>query len=111
MTFPSPDNMAGASAWDNFVTSSAAQAALGKIPTHAHAVGVAVDGTAVRLCFQLEPNADDIDLADILEIADELSDLLGDDVDVSHGSETLADVDLSRGRDVYWIFKARLAEP
>jgi hypothetical protein len=103
---PSPDDPGLAPVWDNYIVAQAVQASLGLIPKHAVAIGVAVAGTEVRLCFQLTEVTSD-DLADMGDIASELETLVGEEVQVELAHEMRSAPDVSPLTGVRWIFIAR----
>lgn len=106
LRFPSPDDPARAPVWENYIIAQTVTAALGQIPAHALAMGVEVDGTQVRMRFQLT-ELDETDSADIGDITSTLEDLVGGDVDVSVVHEIRAWRSISPDDGVCWVFYQR----
>lgn len=105
MTLPSPNDMANAPVWENYVVAQAVQACLGQQPTSALAIGVRIDGIAVELRFYLTavtPN----DVEDMSDAVSELEGLLGNHVRVQLYHEVVAWVDF-RHNDVRFIYSVR----
>ena len=105
MDYPSPDDLQKAPAWENYVVGQAVQASLGLIPRSALAVGVDVDGSRVSLVFQLSCITES-DEADIADIVDDLSTLVGEDVQVSQRSEVRETRQISARDRTWWIYLA-----
>lgn len=110
MRIPSPDGMGLAPSWDNYVVAQTVQASLGLIPRDALAVGVEVEGTHIRIHFQLSDSTDESP-EDVGDIVEDLKVLMGDAARVEAVQEVL-DVRRISPRDrVRWIFLARLDDP
>ena len=105
MDYPSPDDLKKAPAWENYVVGQAVQASLGLIPRSALAVGVDVDGSRVSLVFQLSCITES-DEADIADIVDDLSTLVGEDVQVSQRSEVRDTRQIAARDRTWWIYLA-----
>jgi hypothetical protein len=106
MEFPTPDDPKRAPVWENYVVSQASAAALGLIPSYAHAVGVEVDRNSVTLVVQSPPGAADGD-EDISDIVDELEILLGEAVEVTARVDERDSCKLSPHDGVRWFFASR----
>jgi hypothetical protein len=106
MDFPTPDDPMRAPVWENYVIAQAAQASLGLIPAHAHALGVEVEGLRVVLVLQAAA-ASPAAMEDVTDIVGELEALLGPEVAVSHRLDIRADCLLSPYDGVAWFFAAR----
>ena len=104
--FPSPDDLAQAPLWENYVVAQASAACLGLIPSTALAVGVEIDGARILLRFRLTGVAEG-DREDMTDVADELSDLLGPAVQVNHAYEVASEPGLKPDDGVWWIFRSR----
>jgi len=92
---------------ENYIVAQTTQASLGQVPRNALAVGVIVDGTDVRVRFQLaDLNADDIEDMDDIVFTLEL--LVGDHVHVEKDYEIRAERAISPDDGVRWIYLARL---
>ncbi|WP_199422437.1 hypothetical protein [Actinotalea solisilvae] len=105
MTYPSPEDMKLAPAWDNYVVAQLSQAALGIIPVNALALGAEIFGSRVRLHFQLTTESEQ-DIEDMREIEDGLSDLVGDAVQIERAVEIRAEPSLAP-RGVRWVYRVR----
>jgi hypothetical protein len=70
-------------------------------------VGVEVEGTRVRLRFQLSEATED-DLADVDDVISELEALVGGDVHVDSIHEVPPEREISSSDGVRWIFLARI---
>lgn len=106
MDFPTPDDPKRAPVWENYVIAQAAQAALGLIPEHVHALGVEVEGLRVVLVLQADA-ASPAAVEDVTDIVSELEALLGPGVAVSHRFDIRAERLLSPYDGVAWFFAAR----
>lgn len=106
MTMPTPDDPANAPVWENYVVAQAVQASLRLIPRGTLAFGVEVDRENVRLQFQLAEVSDE-DAADITDITEDLTSLLGGQVRVSSVHAVREQPELSPDDHVRWIFVAR----
>jgi len=107
MTLPSPENIGQAPVWENYVIVQTVAASRGQIPVHALAFGVEVEGSRLRLRFQLsEVTYDDED--DMNDIVSELEGLLGDNVEVESSYEVTEERQVSPIDGVSWIFLARV---
>ena len=103
---PTPNDPGAALVWENYVVAQAVQASLGLVPQHALAVGVEVEGTTVRLRFQLSELTHE-DKLDIEDIVSELEALVGNDAQVTTAHEITADRHISPSDGVRWMFLAR----
>ena len=106
MRLPTPDDLGNAPAWRNYIVAQTVQAALGRIPEHALAVGVEVSGLRVGLRFQFVELSGG-DHADMADIVDGLETLVGDDVEVESTFEVREHRQISPSDGICWIFLAR----
>lgn len=109
MTLPTPEDLGNAPVWENYVIAQTTQASLGLIPQGALAFGVAVDGLDVTLTCQLR-EISDADTEDLGEIAQELSILLGEHVNITVAQEVHDMPTITPHDAVAWTFIARSEE-
>lgn len=110
MTLPTPQDMAQAPAWENYVMAQAVTAMLGKIPRPALTIGVQTRAEQVVLIFQLARLTDEA-RADIEEIVEDLEVLLGDEIEVSVRHEVVERPTVDPAERIGWIYRVRLEEP
>ncbi|QOK24206.1 hypothetical protein IGS73_07560 [Janibacter indicus] len=108
MSLPTPENLGQAPVWENYVIAQAVAASRGQIPEHALAFGVEVDGSSLRLRFQLSQITEE-DRADMDDIVSELEGLVGKDVEMEFSYEVLEQRETSPTDGVWWIFLARVS--
>jgi hypothetical protein len=106
MSYPAPDNLQCAPAWENYVIAQSVAASRGQMPEHTLAFGVEVNGIYLRLCFQLSEVTEE-DKADMSDIVSDLESLVGNDVKVDSCYEVCAHRHISPTDGVCWIFLAR----
>ncbi|GAA2445377.1 hypothetical protein [Agromyces soli] len=106
MKYPTPEDPARAPVWENYAVAQAAAATLGLIPVHTLAYGVEVDGTRLRLRFQLS-EVTETDYEDIDDIVGDFEDLVGPDVEVDFLLEVLEWRQLSPHDGVRWVYLSR----
>lgn len=106
MTFPTPDDLAGAPLWENYILAQATTASLGLVPRNAVALGVTVDGSKVGLRCQLS-EVSEADVEDLEEIADELDILVGGHIEIDWSYEVLPRPKISPFDGVRWIYAGR----
>lgn len=109
VTFPTPDEPARAPVWDNYIVAQVAQASLGCIPPHALALGVQVQGSGVRIVFQLA-EAGDQDLLDIDEILENFEALVGPAVMARASYEVCEHRRISPHDQTRWVYISRASE-
>ncbi|GAA2445406.1 hypothetical protein [Agromyces soli] len=107
MKYPSPEDPARAPVWENYVIAQAVEASRGHIPEHTLAYGVEVDGTRLRLRFQLS-EVTETDDEDIDDIVGDFEDLVGPDVEVDFLLEVLEWRRLSPHDGVCWVYLSRV---
>ncbi|MCM3657283.1 hypothetical protein M3147_08470 [Agromyces mediolanus] len=107
MKYPTPEDPARAPVWENYAVAQAVEASRGHIPEHTLAYGVEVDGTRLRLRFQLsevtEPDYEDID-----DIVGDFEGLVGPDLEVEFLLEVLEWRRLSPHERVRWVYLSRV---
>lgn len=106
MRFPSPDDLAQAPNWDNYVAAQASAAALRLIPRTAAGVGVAVEREQITLHFRLG-SLDEDTQADMRDIAETLELLLGDAIPVGVSYQVTDDFRIDPHDGIRWIFAER----
>ena len=107
MKFPSPDDIAQAPVWENYVSAQLAQASLGLLPESLLALGADIDGPTIAVRAILSTESDE-DRGDLDDIVDEFGMLLGEDVSLSLSKQIVGTVSPSVGGDTWWTFRARL---
>lgn len=107
MRLPTPDDLAHAPVWENYIVAQAVQAMLGQVPEHALAVGVQVTGSRVTLRFQLSESGE-ADQADMDDIVSGLEALVGQHVEVRLVSDVRAERSITAADGVRWVFLARV---
>jgi len=108
MSLPTPEDPGSAPIWENYVIAQTVEASRGQIPEHALAFGVEVDGSRLRLRFQLS-EVTEADEDDISDIVSELEGLMGKDVEVESSYEVVDQREISPTDGVCWIFLARVS--
>lgn len=109
MTLPTPDDLAEAPLWENYVVAQLTQAALGLVPVDALAIGAIVDGFDISLVCQVREETDDT-VADLDEIAQELHFLVGERARISTSVAVHAHPTITPHDRTVWIFAARTTE-
>jgi hypothetical protein len=107
MSYPTPDNLQCAPLWENYVIAQSVAASRGQIPIHTLAFGVEVNGTHLRLRFQLSEVTEE-DEADMSDIVSDLEALVGNDVKVESCYEVRDHRQISPTDGVCWIFLSRI---
>ncbi|WP_395245513.1 hypothetical protein ACGGZK_06790 [Agromyces sp. MMS24-K17] len=103
MTLPSPDDLAQAPAWENYIVAQCVQAMLGAIPRNALAIAATIERADVGLHFQMASVTEE-DREDISEIESGLLSLVGSAVNVTVTTEVLDRRDSSRFNKVRWLY-------
>lgn len=106
MTLPTPEDPARAPVWENFVIAQVTQAALGRIPRNALALGVEVSGWDVTLRCQLRAVVAE-DEADLVDIASDLGGLIGGAVRVSTSAVIRSEPQIPPRDATCWIYVVR----
>ncbi len=103
---PTPDDVARAPAWENYVTAQVVQASLGQIPANALAVGVRVDGRQAELVFYLS-NMTGGDAEDMESLTSEFEALVGEQIRVTRCVEIRSGLSVDPRDGIRWVYLAR----
>lgn len=94
--------------WENYVIAQASAAAIGLIPSYAHALGVRVDGYGVSLVVQAsDMNRAEVD-EDVEDIRSDLETLLGPEANVTVEVAQTPSRRLRPDDGVAWFYGARV---
>ncbi len=107
MSMPTPDDLAFAPAWDNYLVAQTVHASLGLIPSNALCIGVAVSKAGVEIVFQMLDLTVQ-DQADIDEIVENLGSLIAFVVPVTSSTRVVKDREITpSGQPIRWLFLKR----
>lgn len=106
MMLPTPEDMARAPVWENYVTAQVVQASLGQIPANALAVGVRVDGRQAELVFYLS-NMTGGDAEDMESLTSEFEALVGEQIRVTRCVEIRSGLLVDPRDGIRWVYLAR----
>jgi hypothetical protein len=106
--YPTPDDLMQAPVWDNYVVAQASAAAIGLIPSYAHALGVRVSGYDVSLVVQASDGSRVKADEDVEDIRSDLETLLGPRARVTVEVAATVTRRLRPDDGVCWFFGARV---
>lgn len=109
MRFPTPDDMALAPAWENYLIAQFVQASIGQLSPRFVLCGLEVDGVVVTLHFRTDSETVGMP-SEVQEIADEFLDLTGGVVQVQTKVRPWQAHDAGTDRHILWTYQRWLGD-